>query len=147
VGIADATSYEVVSGLQEGEMVALPGDVDLRDGMYVIVVNTEVCEFPREFEWLRWEKGFLTILLIASAAMAATSVSKMRILRRGGVRSRPATMRRAIQPLQAAAAKDPRNGDVHLLLAKSLFGDEQLDAAIRSAERPWLSIRRVRHNP
>ena len=42
VGVADATSYEVVSGLQEGEMVALPGDVDLRDGMDVIVVNTEV---------------------------------------------------------------------------------------------------------
>ena len=42
VGIADATSYEVVSGLQEGEMVALPGDVDLRDGMTVIVVSTEV---------------------------------------------------------------------------------------------------------
>jgi HlyD family secretion protein len=41
VGIADATSYEVISGLQEGEMVALPGDVDLRDGMDVIVVNTE----------------------------------------------------------------------------------------------------------
>jgi HlyD family secretion protein len=41
VGIADATSYEVVSGLQEGEKVALPGDVDLRDGMDVIVVNTE----------------------------------------------------------------------------------------------------------
>src|SRR6266436_64892 len=33
VGIADATSYEVMSGLQEGEMVALPGDADLRDGM------------------------------------------------------------------------------------------------------------------
>ncbi len=41
VGIADATSYEVVSGLQEGEMVALPGDADLRDGMRVTVVNTE----------------------------------------------------------------------------------------------------------
>src|SRR5713226_8353790 len=41
VGIAYATSYEVVSGLQEGEMVALPGDVDLRDGMDVIVVNTD----------------------------------------------------------------------------------------------------------
>jgi len=40
VGIADATSYEVVSGLQEDEMVALPGDVDLRDGMDVIVVNS-----------------------------------------------------------------------------------------------------------
>jgi HlyD family secretion protein len=40
VGIADATSYEVMSGLQEGEMVALPGDTDLRDGMAVQVVNT-----------------------------------------------------------------------------------------------------------
>ena len=40
VGIADATNYEVVSGLHEGELVALPGDVDLRDGMDVIVVNT-----------------------------------------------------------------------------------------------------------
>jgi HlyD family secretion protein len=40
VGIADATSYEVMSGLQEGEMVALPGDADLHDGMPVQVVNT-----------------------------------------------------------------------------------------------------------
>jgi len=39
VGIADATSYEVVGGLQEGEIVALPSDVDLRDGMAVQVVN------------------------------------------------------------------------------------------------------------
>ena len=41
VGIADASNYEVVSGLQEGELVALPGDVDFRDGMTVIVVATE----------------------------------------------------------------------------------------------------------
>lgn len=45
VGIADATNYEVVSGLQEGELVALPGDVDLRDGMDVIVVSTAVANF------------------------------------------------------------------------------------------------------
>jgi HlyD family secretion protein len=45
VGIADAANYEVVSGLQEGELVALPGDVDLRDGMTVIVVATEVAVF------------------------------------------------------------------------------------------------------
>jgi HlyD family secretion protein len=45
VGIADATNYEVVSGLQEGELVALPGDVDLRDGMTVIVIATEVVIF------------------------------------------------------------------------------------------------------
>jgi len=40
VGIADATNYEVVSGLREGEVVALPGDVELHDGMRVRVVNT-----------------------------------------------------------------------------------------------------------
>ncbi|MGC1613930.1 MAG: efflux RND transporter periplasmic adaptor subunit [Candidatus Acidiferrum sp.] len=40
VGIADATSYEVLSGLHEGEMVALPGDADLHDGMTVQVVST-----------------------------------------------------------------------------------------------------------
>src|SRR5467141_1318771 len=45
VGIADATNYEVVSGLQEGELVALPGDVDLRDGMTVTVLITEVFNF------------------------------------------------------------------------------------------------------
>src|SRR5260370_7574395 len=41
VGIADATNYEVVSGLQEGDLVALPGDVDLRDGMTVTVINSD----------------------------------------------------------------------------------------------------------
>jgi HlyD family secretion protein len=41
VGIADATDYEVVSGLKEGEMVALPGDVDLKDGMPVRIVKTD----------------------------------------------------------------------------------------------------------
>ncbi len=39
VGIADASDYEVISGLQEGEVVALPGDVDFHDGMNVRVVN------------------------------------------------------------------------------------------------------------
>ena len=49
VGIADATNYEVVSGLQEGELVALPGDVDLRDGMTVTVITTEV--FHSQERW------------------------------------------------------------------------------------------------
>jgi HlyD family secretion protein len=42
VGIADATSYEVVSGLGDGDIVALPGDVDLRDGMRVKIVNMDI---------------------------------------------------------------------------------------------------------
>ena len=41
VGIADATSFEVLGGLQGNETVALPGDVDLRDGMVVKVVNMD----------------------------------------------------------------------------------------------------------
>jgi HlyD family secretion protein len=41
VGIADATNYEIVSGLKEGEIVALPGDVDFRDGMAVKIVNMD----------------------------------------------------------------------------------------------------------
>src|SRR3981081_939791 len=49
VGIADATNYEVVSGLQEGELVALPGEVDLRDGMTVTVITTEVFIFPERW--------------------------------------------------------------------------------------------------
>ena len=40
VGIADSTSYEVVSGLGESDVVAVPGDLDLKDGMPVQVVNT-----------------------------------------------------------------------------------------------------------
>ena len=49
VGIADATNYEVVSGLKEGELVALPGDVDLHDGMTVTVITTEVLNIPERW--------------------------------------------------------------------------------------------------
>src|SRR6266404_3858939 len=79
-------------------------------------------------------KGFLTILLIASAAMAATSVKQDADLEAGRRAFEASDYAKAIQPLQAAAAKDPRNGDVHLLLAKRYVEMEQLDAAIRSAE-------------
>jgi HlyD family secretion protein len=49
VGIADATNYEVVSGLKEDDLVALPGDVDLRDGMTVTVITTEVLILPERW--------------------------------------------------------------------------------------------------
>jgi HlyD family secretion protein len=41
VGISDATSFEVVNGLGGDETVALPGDVDLKDGMAVKVMNVD----------------------------------------------------------------------------------------------------------
>ena len=49
VGIADATNYEVVSGLKEDDLVALPGDVDLRDGMTVSVITTEAWILPERW--------------------------------------------------------------------------------------------------
>lgn len=42
---------------------------------------------------------------------------------------------RAIQLLQVAAAKEPANGDIQLLLAKSYLELQEHDAAIRSAEK------------
>jgi multidrug efflux pump subunit AcrA (membrane-fusion protein) len=45
VGIADAANYEVIAGLSLGEMVALPGEFDLRDGMLVKVVNSDASDF------------------------------------------------------------------------------------------------------
>lgn len=41
VGIASPTDYEILGGLTEGEKVALPGDVELKDGMAVRVVQTQ----------------------------------------------------------------------------------------------------------
>jgi HlyD family secretion protein len=48
VGIADATNFEVVGGLSLQDVVALPGDVDFRDGMTVRVVNLETTNAPGE---------------------------------------------------------------------------------------------------
>jgi tetratricopeptide (TPR) repeat protein len=42
---------------------------------------------------------------------------------------------KAVQILQGAAAKDPRDGEIQLLLAKSHFEMRQFDAAIASAEK------------
>jgi tetratricopeptide (TPR) repeat protein len=74
------------------------------------------------------------ILLMASTAMAATGV-KQDDLETGRRAYEASDYAKAIQALQAAAAKDPQNGDVHLLLAKSYLEMEQRDAAVKSAER------------
>jgi HlyD family secretion protein len=48
VGIADATSFEVTSGLLGNEVVALPGDVDLRNGMKVRVMSVDTSNLRDE---------------------------------------------------------------------------------------------------
>jgi hypothetical protein len=41
VGLATPVSYEVVSGLSEGDLVALPGEVQLKDKMKIQAVTQE----------------------------------------------------------------------------------------------------------
>lgn len=41
IGISDANHYEVMNGLDIKDLIALPGDIDLEDGMRVKIVNTE----------------------------------------------------------------------------------------------------------
>lgn len=41
VGIASPTKFEILNGLVEGDRVALPGDVELRDGLTVRATETE----------------------------------------------------------------------------------------------------------
>jgi len=41
VGIADATNFEVTGGLQITDVVALPGDVELRNGLVVKIVSMD----------------------------------------------------------------------------------------------------------
>lgn len=48
VGIADATNFEVTGGLQGKEVIALPGDVDLKDGLIVKVVNMDTSNIKSE---------------------------------------------------------------------------------------------------
>ncbi len=46
VGIADATNYEVMSGLTQEDVIALPGDAEFRDGMAVKVMSMETTNVP-----------------------------------------------------------------------------------------------------
>jgi tetratricopeptide (TPR) repeat protein len=81
-------------------------------------------------------KPALAVLFLACTAFAATNKLKQDTEFDAGRRAYEASdYVRAIQSLQAAAAKDPKNGDIELLLAKSYLELQEHDAAIRSAEK------------
>lgn len=85
---------------------------------------------------LNSSKSALAILFLACTAFAATNKLKQDTDFDAGRRAYEASdYVRAIQSLQAAAAKDPKNGDIELLLAKSYLELQEHDAAIRSAEK------------
>ncbi len=74
-------------------------------------------------------------LCFASAAIAATSVKQEASLEAGRRAYEASDYAKAILELQGAAAKEPQNGDVQLLLAKSYLELQERDPAIKSAEK------------
>ena len=80
-------------------------------------------------------KWTIAVLFIASTAMAATNIKQETALEAGRRAYESCDYVRAIEALQAAAAKDQQNGDVQLLLAKSYLELQEHDPAIKSAER------------
>jgi len=84
---------------------------------------------------VRRKKRLLAALCIASTAMAATNVRQEAGLEAARQAYEASDYPKAIVLLQTAAAKEPLNGEVQLLLAKSYLELQERDAAIKSAER------------
>ena len=74
-------------------------------------------------------------LLLGSATFAAPNVKQGASLDEARSAFEASEYTKAIQMLQEAAAKEPNNGDIQLLLAKSYLELQEHDAAIRSAEK------------
>ncbi len=77
----------------------------------------------------------LAIVFGATAATAAANLKQEAELDAGRRAYEASEYSKAIQFLQESAAKDSRNGEVQLLLAKSYLELQQHDAAINSAEK------------
>jgi tetratricopeptide (TPR) repeat protein len=83
---------------------------------------------------VRRMKPVLAAFCIAGTMMAAANAKQEAGLEAGRRAYEAGDYAKAIQALQAAA-KDPQNGDVQLLLAKSYLELEEHDPAIKSAEK------------
>lgn len=74
-------------------------------------------------------------MLLAGTTLAANKVKQGTSLDEAHKAYEASEYTRAVQMLQEAAAKDPKNGDIQLLLAKSYLELQEHDAAIHSAEK------------
>jgi tetratricopeptide (TPR) repeat protein len=77
---------------------------------------------------------FAAVLLLARGAMPAEGVRQGESLKLGREAYEASEYVKAAQLLQEAAAQNPRNAEIHLLLAKTYYESQQHDAAIASAE-------------
>jgi tetratricopeptide (TPR) repeat protein len=78
-------------------------------------------------------KAFATLLLAGTALAAANLKQEIPEAARRAYDASDYV--RAVEVLQEAAANDPKNGDIQLLLVKSYLELQERDAAIRSAEK------------
>jgi tetratricopeptide (TPR) repeat protein len=77
----------------------------------------------------------LAMLLASGSVVAATNLKQDPGLDAGRRAYEASDYAKAIQALEAAAAKEPQNGEVQLLLVKSFLELQERDAAVKSAER------------
>lgn len=84
---------------------------------------------------MRRSKLAFTALLLGGAAFAAPNVKQDGNLDEARRAFEGSEYSRAIQMLQEAADKQPKNGDIQLLLTKSYLELQEHEAAIHSAER------------
>jgi tetratricopeptide (TPR) repeat protein len=75
------------------------------------------------------------VLLLVSTTPAAAKVRQDPSLDEARLAYEASDYAKAVQVLQEAAAKDPKNGEIQLWLAKSFLELQLHDAAIRSAEK------------
>src|SRR5260370_37823017 len=79
-------------------------------------------------------KWLLAALCVASIVMEAANVKQEAGLEAGRREYEASDYAKAILALQAAAAKEPQNGDVQLLLANSYLELQERDPALKRAE-------------
>jgi tetratricopeptide (TPR) repeat protein len=84
---------------------------------------------------VRSTKLAFVMVLMAAACLAASTVKHDNSLDEARRSFEASDYTKAIQVLQTAAAKEPTNGDIQLLLAKSYLELQEHDAAIHSAEK------------
>jgi len=75
------------------------------------------------------------IFFLAGSALAASNLKQNADLEAGRRAYEASEYAKAIEAFQAAAAKDPANGEIHFLLARTYLELQEQESAIKSAER------------
>src|SRR5216684_1071273 len=94
----------------------------------------------RDGRMVRGSKLWLAVLIAASTAVAATNLKQEAGLEAGRQAYETSDYAKAVQVLQAAAAQDPKNADVQLLLAKKTR--KEFESAVQLDEKNF-SARQV----